>query len=184
MFDNKLQNTDADLHIKKIEKEVNGIKKIFYVDKQRNIYNNNSIIEKFENKKINISKIEMENIQMSAHTSLVKEFYSQGLKKLFTNFKGKVVEKDFTFDDALKVIMEENSKNKVKKSRKKSGKPRKKSGYNFFCEENKSKILDEVAKLQQNESEKKIKWFSVAGAMWKELAPDMKEPYEKKSKNL
>ena len=55
MFDNKLQNTDADLHIKKIEKEVNGIKKIFYVDKQRNIYNNNSIIEKFENKIINIA---------------------------------------------------------------------------------------------------------------------------------
>ena len=185
----KLQNTDKDIFLERVETNTN----IFYIDRQRNIFNNNSILEKFENYNQIIKKQKMEAQHLvPVQSELIKEIYSQGLKKLFENFEGKKVGEDFSLEDALKVIMDENIQPmqkeenvpKVEKVEKveKVKKPRKTSGYNVFCIENKSKILDKVKELQETSPDKKIRWLSAAGALWKELSSENKNTYEEKAK--
>jgi len=183
----KLTKTNIELFLTRIY--IKG--EIFYMDKEKNIYNDKSNPIKFEKCKIYPLKLKM-NSNMEMHCTLMKEIYLQGLKKLFGKFDGKKIGEEFSLEDALNVIMNENHdsnesnehKDKVVKKEdnkvKKEKKPRKKSGYNFFCLENKIDIMKKLEELKGNDPDKKLRWLSVAGTMWKELTSEEKKVYEDK----
>ena len=184
----KLTKTNIDLFLTRVY--IKG--KIFYMDKGQNIYNTKSNPIKFEKCLIHPLKFKMNSNIMEMHCSLMKEIYLQGLKKLFGKFDGKKIGEEFSLEDALNVIMNENHdsnesnehKDKVVKKEdnkvKKEKKPRKKSGYNFFCLENKIDIMKKLEELKGNDPDKKLRWLSVAGTMWKELTSEEKKVYEDK----
>ena len=43
--------------------------------------------------------------------------------------------------------------------------------------------MSEIEKQKENEPDKKVKWLSVAGSMWKELSTEDKKVYEDKVQN-
>ena len=208
-----LQNSDKELLLEKVESD----REIYYIDNKRDIFNINSNPIKFEKKMQVLKKQKMDmNHLIPVKTELIKEIYSQGLKKVFEKYDGMKIGENFSLEDALKVIMgdeiekveekvevevvedekvvekvDEKAVKKVKVKVKKEKeekevkvkKIRKISGYNIFCKDNKSIILEKVKVLQENAPpDKNIRWLSAASILWKELSSDNKNSYEEKAK--
>ena len=214
----KLTKTNTELFLTRVY--IKG--GVFYMDKALNFYNDKSYPIKFEKCKIYPLKFKMNSNIMETHCTLMKEIYLQSLKKLFGKFDGKKIGEEFSLEDALNVIMNENYEsyekvdnreeqvdnkeeqvdnneeqvdnkaeqvdnkeeqvdNKEEQVEKvKEKKPRKKSGYNFYCLENKIDIMKKLEEFKGNDPDKKLRWLSVAGTMWKELTSEERKVYEDK----
>ena len=171
---NQLENTSKNLNLSSFR--FRG--EIYYRSKE-SIFN--SILEKFENKFFELEKTEMSEALKKATESFMNALVTE----IFDKFDGKVVGKDFTVDDCVKMLvdMPDNSVPVLpdeKKKKKKGG--GKKSGYNMWLSENKDMINAKIEEIMKDTGEKKKRPVEIAGPMWKGLDKSVKDEYDKKAK--
>jgi len=152
-----------------------------YYRNRETIFNSN--LQKFEKSLFRFNKQPMSEALKKATES----FMNSLVREIFDNFDGKVVGKDFTVEDCVKVLVDmpddtvpaKNSGGGKKKEKTK----RKKSGYNIWISEHKDDINKKIEEILKETGEKK-RPVEIAGPMWKELDQSVKDEYNKKAKDI
>ena len=158
-----------------------------YYRNRGNIFDSN--IKKFEKSLFDFNKDQMSEALKKATAS----FMDSLVREIFENFDGKIVGKDFTVEDCVKILVDmpdetvpaKNGggqkvvKTKVVKTKVK----RKKSGYNIWISEHKEEINKKIVEIHNETGEKK-KPVEVAGPMWTGLDQSVREEYQQKAKEM
>ena len=175
-MNNQLENSSKNLNLKSFRYRGET-----YYRNKRNIFN--SILEKFEN-----SYFELENPKMSEALKKATESFMNALvSEIFEKFDGKVVGKDFSVEDCVKILVEMPDDSvpatpaAPAKKKKKKGAGRK-SGYNMWIADNKAMLNEKIEEIAKATGEEKKKVPMIAGPIWKGLDKSVHDEYNKKAK--
>ena len=164
-------------------------------------YNSSSQV----NLNFNLEQVEKENMSgtFTLPKDLTNALYGSVLEKIFKEFSGKKVGDEFSIEEVMKYFdlndnnsekkeesqEEETKEEKVSKKvskkvekKKKEKVVRKMSGYGLFQKKNKEEIQTRWNK--EKETDKEIKFLTVASMLWKELGTEEQEKYKIEAKNM
>ena len=152
-----------------------------YYRNRETIFNSN--LQKFEKSLFKFNKQPMSEALKKATES----FMNSLVREIFDNFDGKVVGKDFTVEDCVKILVDMPDDTVPAKNgggvQKKEKTKRKKSGYNIWISEHKDEINKKIEEILKESGEQK-RPVEIAGPMWKELDQSVKDEYNKKAKDI
>ena len=172
-------------------------------------YNSSSQV----NLNFKLEQVEKENMSgtFTLPKDLTNALYGSVLEKIFKEFSGKKVGEEFSIEEVMKYFdlndnsekkeesQEEESKEESKEEetkekevskkvskkvekKKKEKVVRKVSGYGLFQKKNKEEIQTRWNK--EKETDKEIKFLTVASILWKELGTEEQEKYKIEAKNM
>ena len=172
-------------------------------------YNSSSQV----NLNFNLEQVEKENMSgtFTLSKDLTNALYGSVLEKIFKEFSGKKVGEEFSIEEVMKYFdLNDNNSEKKEESqeegetkdetkdetkveskkvekkkvekKKKEKVVRKMSGYGLFQKKNKEEIQTRWNK--EKETDKEIKFLTVASILWKELGTEEQEKYKIEAKNM